>query len=55
MVCHLFGAKGYTIIWINIGILLIGQLGTNFSEMYQNTAIFIQESAIKYFVAALMC
>ena len=37
-----------TIFWINAGILLIGPLGTNFSEFFfQNSYIFIQENALK--------
>ena len=39
------------IIWTNAGILLIGPLGTNFSEMfYLNSNIFIQENSFEYVV-----
>ena len=34
------------IIWTSVGLLLIGPLGTNFSEFfYQNTKVFIHENA----------
>ena len=35
------------IIWPNAGILLIGPLGTNFSEIYRNSNIFIQENVFE--------
>ena len=36
------------IIWTNAGLLLIGPLGTNFSEnLYWNSYIFIQENAFE--------
>ena len=36
------------IIWTNAGILLIGPLGTNFSEIFNwNSCIFIQENAFE--------
>ena len=36
-----------TIIWANTGILLIGPLGRNFSEILSNLYIFIQENAFQ--------
>ena len=35
------------IIWTNAGILLIGPLGTNFSEIFIKMDIFIQENAFE--------
>ena len=36
------------IIWTNAGLLLIGPLGTNFSEiLIENSNIFIQENAFE--------
>ena len=37
-----------TIIWTNAGLLLIGPLGTNFSQIvFRNSNIFIQENAFE--------
>ena len=38
--------------WTNAGILLIGPLGTNFSEIFksQNSIIYIQKNAFENFV-----
>ena len=43
------------IAWTNVGILLIGPLGTNFSEMLfsQNSNIFIQENALQNVVCEM--
>ena len=38
------------IIWTNAGILLIGPLGTNFSEIYQNSYVIIQENVFENIV-----
>ena len=35
------------IIWTNAGMLLIGPLGTNFSEIYRNAYIFVQGNALQ--------
>ena len=43
-------------IWTNAGILLIGPLGTNFSEIfYPNSSIFINENALENVVCEMAC
>ena len=47
MACRLFGA----VIWTNDGLLLIGPLGKNFSQIrIKSTKLFIQENAFKNIV-----
>ena len=42
------------IIWTNAGILFIGPLGTNFSEIFdRNSNIFIQENAFETIVCEM--
>ena len=42
------------IIWTNAGILLIGPLGTNFSEIFNwNSDIFFQENALESVVCEM--
>ena len=44
----LLPGRRLAIIWTNAAILLIGHLGTNFSEIL--IKIFIQENAFKYVI-----
>ena len=41
------------IIWTNAGILLIGPLGTNFSNLNRNSNILIKENAIENVVCEM--
>ena len=41
------------IIWTNVGILLIGPLGTNFNEINRNSYIFIQANALENVVCEM--
>ena len=42
-----------TIIWANVGILLIGPLGTNFSEIQIGVQTFIEENALENVVCEM--